>query len=242
MRATRDLLRRRTHLMRTRAALLAHGPNTKRQYTLPEIGQKIAYKANRDGGAERLAAAAGPKTVEVDLALRTSDEELRKDLERSLLKTAKPHDANTLDRLQTVPGLGTILSLVLRYAIPRIDRCPSGQEFASYARLVKCSQDSGGKRWGTAGKKLGNAHRKGAFSEAATRLLRSNPQGQTRLARLENKHDTGKALSLLAQKLGRAVYVMLTRQVAFAMELFLQTAGSRAGEPGASLDSCGMSR
>jgi hypothetical protein len=29
---------------------------------------------------------------------------------------------------------------------------------------------------------------------------------------------------------------MLKRKVAFAMELFLQTSGGRAGEPGASLD------
>src|SRR5215470_14241056 len=53
MRTTRDLLRRRTHLMRKRADLLAHGHHTNSQYHLPEIGQKIAYQANRAGGAER---------------------------------------------------------------------------------------------------------------------------------------------------------------------------------------------
>jgi len=53
MRATRDLLRRRTHLMRKRAELLAHVQNTNSQYNLPEIGKKIAYKANREGVAER---------------------------------------------------------------------------------------------------------------------------------------------------------------------------------------------
>ncbi|HSX79106.1 MAG TPA: transposase [Candidatus Saccharimonadia bacterium] len=42
MRATRDLLRRRLPLARTRGALLAHGHNTTSQYTLPAIGQKIA--------------------------------------------------------------------------------------------------------------------------------------------------------------------------------------------------------
>jgi hypothetical protein len=35
MRATRDLLRRRTHLMRKRAALLAHVQNTNSQYNSP---------------------------------------------------------------------------------------------------------------------------------------------------------------------------------------------------------------
>jgi hypothetical protein len=53
MRATRDLLRRRMHLMRTRAELLAHIQNTNSQDHLPEIRKKIADKANRVGVAER---------------------------------------------------------------------------------------------------------------------------------------------------------------------------------------------
>jgi transposase len=208
MRATRDLLRRRTHLMRKRAELLAHVQNTNSPYNLPEIGKKIAYKANRDGVAERFHDAAVQKTIEVDLALITYDDELLKDLELYILKTARHHDAHTLYLLQTLPGIGKILSLVLLYEIHQIDRFPSVQDFASYCRLVKCSKESGGKRLGTSGKKIGNAHLKWAFSEAATLFLRNNPQGQKLLARLEKKHDKGKALSILAHKLGRAVYFM----------------------------------
>jgi transposase len=223
MRATRDLLRRRTHLMRKRAELLSHVQNTNSQYNLPEIGKKIAYKANREGVAERFREAAVQKTIEVDLALITYYDELLKDLELYILKIAKHHDAHTLYLLQTVPGIGKILSLVLLYEIHRIARFPSVQEFASYCRLVKCSKESGGKRVGTSGKKIGNAHLKWAFSEAATLFLRNNPQGQKLLSRLEKKHDKGKALSILAHKLGRAVYYMLKRKVAFDMKLFLQT-------------------
>jgi transposase len=241
MRATRDLLRRRTHLMRKRAELLSHVQHTNSQDNLPEIGQKIASKANRDGVAERFAEAAVQKTIEVDRALITYDDELLKDLELSRLKTAKHHDANTLYLLQTVPGIGKIRSLVLRDELHRIDRFPSVQEFASYARLVKCRKESGGKRLGTSGNNIGNAHLKWAFSEAATLFVRHNPQGQKLLARVENKHGTGKALSILAHKLGRAVDFMLKRQVAFNREMFLHTDGSRAGEPGAELDSEGMS-
>jgi transposase len=47
MRATRDLLRRRTHLMHKRSELLAHVQNINSPYNLSEIGKKIAYKANR---------------------------------------------------------------------------------------------------------------------------------------------------------------------------------------------------
>src|SRR5207237_9695591 len=52
MRATRELLRRRFHLVRKRAELLAHIQNTNSQYNLPEIGKKLAYKANREGVEE----------------------------------------------------------------------------------------------------------------------------------------------------------------------------------------------
>jgi transposase len=223
MRATRDLLRRRTHLMRKRSELLAHVQNTNSQYNLPEIGKKIAYKANRDGVAERFADPAVQKTIEVDLALITYYDQLLGDLELSIIKAAKHQDANPLYLLQTVPGIGKILSLVLLYEIHRIDRFPSVQDFASYCRLVKCSKESGGKRLGTSGAKIGNAHLKWAFSEAAVLFLRNNPQGQKLLTRLEKKHDTGKALSILAHKLARAVYYMLKRKTAFDMDIFLRT-------------------
>ncbi len=190
---------------------------------MPEIGKKIAYKANRTGVAERFDDAAVQKTIEVDLALITYYDELLKDLELSLLKTAKQHDAHTLYLLQTIPGIGKILSLVLLDEIHDIHRFPSVQDFASSARLVKCSKESGGTRLGTSGKKIGNAHLKWTFSEAATLFLRNNPQGQKLLARLEKKHDKGKALSLLAHTLGRAVYFMLKRKTAFDLTLFLQS-------------------
>jgi hypothetical protein len=96
MRATRDLLHRPIHLMRQRAELLAHVQNTNSQDHLPEFGKKIAYKANQDGIAERIADPAVPKSIEVDLALLTSDDERLTALELSLLKAATHHDATTL--------------------------------------------------------------------------------------------------------------------------------------------------
>jgi hypothetical protein len=96
MRATRDLLRRRTHLRRTRAELLAHVQHTTSQDHVPEIGQNIAYKANREGVAERFDDPAVHKTIEVDLDLITYDDQMLSDLERLIIKTAKEHAAHTL--------------------------------------------------------------------------------------------------------------------------------------------------
>jgi transposase len=221
MRATRDLLRRRTHLMHKRAELLAHVQNTNSQYNLPELGKKIAYKANRYGVAERFADPAVQKSIEVDLTLITYYDQLLTDLELSIVKAAKHHDANTLYLVQTVPGIGKILSLVRLYEIHDINRFPRVQDFVSYCRLVKSAKESAGKRLGTSGKNIGNAHLKWAFSEAAVLFLRQNPAAQKHLARLENRHGKGKALTILAHKLARAVYYMLKRQTAFDMDRFL---------------------
>jgi len=183
MRATRDLLRRRIHRTRKRAELLTHVQQTNSQYNLPEIGKKIAYKANRSGVAERFADPAVQKSVEVDLALLDYDDQLLRDLEFAIVKMAKQHDANTLYLLQTVPGIGKILSLVLLYEIHDIARFPRVQDFVSSCRLVKCAKESAGKRYGTSGTKIGNAYLKWAFSEAAVLFLRNNPAGQKYLAR-----------------------------------------------------------
>jgi len=76
MQATRDLLRRRCHLARKRAELLAHMHNTNTQYNLPEIGKRLAYKANRDDVAEPFPAPSVRKTIEQDLALITHYDQL----------------------------------------------------------------------------------------------------------------------------------------------------------------------
>jgi transposase len=129
-------------------------------------------------------------------------------VELSILPTAKEHHANTLDLLRTVPGIGEILSLVLLYEIHDLQRFPRVQDFVSYCRLSKCAKESAGKRYGTSGGKIGNAYLKWAFSEAAVLFLRAHPAGQKYLARLEKKPGKGKALTVLAHKLARAVYYM----------------------------------
>jgi transposase len=134
---------------------------------------------------------------------------------------AKHHDANVFYRLRSIPGVGKILALVLLYEIHDIHRFPRVQEFVSYCRLVKCAKESAGKRYGSTGAKIGNAYLKWAFSEAAVLFLRNNPAGQKALARLERKHGTGKALTVLAHKLARAVYYMLRRETAFNIDKFL---------------------
>ncbi len=204
-RATRDLLRRRTHVMRQRAELLAHLHKTNRQYHRPEIGPKIADKAPRHGVAERFAEPAGPQRIDGDLALIGHYDQRLRDVERSILKTAKQPNAQPLYLRRPAPGIGELLSLGLRDEIHHIARCPRVQDVLSSGRLVKCPKGSAGKRDGTSGTNIGHAPRTWAFSEAAVRLLRDTAVGQKQRTTLANHHGSGKALTRLAQKLGRAV-------------------------------------
>jgi transposase len=199
-RATRDLLRRRMSRMRPRAALLTHVQQTNSQDNLPEIGKNIAYEANREGVAERFPDPAVQKRLEGDLALLGYYDRLLTELERCMVNTAKAHKAQIFYRLRSIPGVGKILALVLLDEIHDIPRFPRVQEFVSYCRLVKCANESAGKRYGTSGTKIGNAYLKWAFSEAAVLFLRNHPAGQKSLARLEKKHGKGKALTILAHQ------------------------------------------
>ena len=185
------------------------------------MGKKIAYKANRAGVAERFAAPAVQKSLAVDLALIRPDNALLRDMELSVLTTATAHHTNTLYLLRTVPGIGEILSRVLLYAIHDIHRFPRGQDFVSDGRLVKCAKESAGKRDGTGGTKIGHAYLKWAFSEAAVLCLRDNPAGQKYLTRLEKKHGKGKALTVLAHHLARAVYPRRKRATALNRDRFI---------------------
>ena len=170
MRSTRDLLRRRLYLVRKRGQLLAHIQNTHHQCNLPEPTRKIIYKANREGIAEKFIDPSVRKSVEVDFELVAHHDRLIRDLELFLVRSAKQHDPQSFHRLRSVPGLGKILSPTLVYEIHDIHRFPRVQDFASYARLVKCSRQPAGKNLGTGGRKSGNVHLKWAFSEAAVLL------------------------------------------------------------------------
>jgi transposase len=123
--------------------------------------------------------------------------------------------------LQSVPGIGQILALVLLYEIQDIARFPRVQDFVSYCRLVKCAKESSGKKVGTSGKKIGNVHLRWAFAEASVLFIRQSQPGKEYFVKLEHKHGKAKALTVLAHKLGRAVYYMLTREQAFDLQRFV---------------------
>lgn len=221
MRATRDLMRRRLLFVRQRGSLLAHVQITHHQYNVDPPAKRITYRSNRDGLGDAFADPSVRQTIAADLALADHYEVIIGELELAVLRQARVHDPNALALLMSVPGIGKVLALTILYEIHEIARFPSVRDFASYSRLVKCEHISNGKRLGTGGNKIGNAYLKWAFSEAAVLFVAKSEQGRTLLKRLERKYGKAKALSVLAHKLGRAVYYMLARKQAFDPQRFL---------------------
>ena len=87
---------------------------------------------------------------------------------------------------------------------------------------------------------MGNVHLKWAFSEAAVLFLCHNAEGRHLLAQIQTKQGKGKALSILAHKIGRDLRHAGARDGVFDGEVSPRVAGRRAerraGEPVVSLE------
>jgi transposase len=222
MRATRDLLRRRMHIVRHGAQLKAHVKNTTSQYNLPPNGLNLRYASNREKMQNKFDDSSVQLNIDLDINLIDSYEKQLYKVEWHIKKHAKQHSATNFNLLKTISGVGDILALTILYEIGDIARFESVQNFASYGRLVKCKAESAGKTYGTSGNKIGNAHLKWAFSEAAILYIRNNESGKKYISKMEKRMPKSKALSALAHKLGRSVYYMLKNQTVFDEDKFLK--------------------
>jgi len=220
MRTTRDLMRRRLYLVRERGFLLAHIQNTHHQCNLPTPGASLQWRSNREGVAEKFTDPFVRRTVEVDISVISHLDTVIRELELYLTNSAKEQDPESFHLLRSIPGVGKVLAMTILYEIHDIARFPTVQDFASYARLIRCARESAGKRSGTSGAKIGNAHLKWAISEASVLMLRHG-EIDTLRGRLDRKHGKRKAMGVLTHKLGRTIYYMLLRKKPFNLERFL---------------------
>jgi transposase len=222
MRATRDLLRRRMHLVHTRAEALAHIQNTVSQYNLPPLTKKLNFAANRAGVAERFPHESTRQMVQVDLAMIEAAAEEIRGLELYLTRHAKIDDPIAYQLLQTIPGVGKVLALILLYEMHDAARFGDERRFVSYCRLVRPSHESAGKVRTGKNHKIGNAHLRWAFGEAACLMLRELPAAESFVARKEKQHGKAKAISILAARIARVAWLMLKRKEAFDVKQFIQ--------------------
>src|SRR5437660_829122 len=140
MRETRDLLRRRNYFVRQRAALMTHLQILNAQYNLPPFSKKLSFAANRAELkiAQRFDDKSVQQSAAANLAVIDCLDEQIAHLELYLVRTAKVEDVQTYHRLQTIPGVGKVLALILLYEVHNILRIANDGQVLSYSCMLRC--------------------------------------------------------------------------------------------------------
>ena len=173
-RAIRDLLRKRSQLVRQKTANLlslqnlltrntgqAMRGNQIKQLTPATIGQLVSLPEHA-------------LALQVTVAVMQHLTEQIIQVERAVHARVKLRPA--FQALLTVPGIGQTLALTIMLETGEIHRFPTVGQFASYCRCVGSIKLSNGKRKGQGNTKNGNKYLAWAFVEAAHLAIRYEPQ------------------------------------------------------------------
>lgn len=213
-RPIRDLLRKRSHLVCLRTSLI----NSLQGIIQRNTGQKLSAneikQSNKDHVSPLLA-------DQEDLALNgLVNKEIIDHLScrikrieaavKEKIKVRKP-----FKKLQTMPGVGTILALTIMLETGDIRRFKRVGNYASYCRKVPTEWSSNGKKKGKGNKKNGNTYLAWAFSEAAEFARRFDETSRRYYNRKASKTKAIVARSALAHKLTRAAYYIMRDEVEF---------------------------
>ena len=119
------------------------------------------------------------------------------------------------EKLRTVSGIGKTLALTMMLESGDIRRFASVGNFASYCRCVGSQKLSNGKRKGSGNTKNGNKYLAWAFVEAANFAIRFNSKIKSFYQRKKAKTKAVVAIKAVAHKLCRACYHIMKDRVAF---------------------------
>ncbi|NIV93875.1 IS110 family transposase [candidate division KSB1 bacterium] len=222
MRATRDLLRRRHRLARIRAGAYAHIQLVFQQYGIRDVGPThVKNKSTRRGLMERFSEPNIRFSIKTDLDVIDALTPLISELEKVIEGQSIHHRGREYRLLLTVPGVGSMITLVILYETHDIGRFRSVQDYSSYSRVVKCARQSAGKFKGYGNPKIGNPYLKWAFSQIIISAQQSSEGIRKYYQRLEGKYGRARARAQMAHKFCVAIYYMLKRGEAFDEARFL---------------------
>jgi transposase len=212
-RALRDLLRKRLRLVQQRTANILSLENLKQRnegvhLTINDLRSMDVESLTRNESNPHRAMALRT-TLEVIFAL---DEQIAK-LERAILDGVKRNEA--WQRLQTIWGVGKILSMTIHLETGPSDRFASPGDYASYCRCVKATRLSNGKSKGTGNTRCGNRYLAWAWMEAANYAIRFYPAARRFVERKTARTNAIVARKALAHKLARAAWHVLRSNAPF---------------------------
>jgi len=203
-RALRDLLRKRSQLVRTRTTqILSMQSLLARNVGVQAKGNEIKRWQRAD--IEALTLLPEQKmALQANLALMVCVDQEVDTLEREILNQAKLRD--DYRALLTVSGIGRILALTIALETGEIIRFAGPGNFASYARVVNSRRESNGKKKGEGNAKCGNKYLAWAFIEAAHFAVRYDATIKRFYQKKCSKALTVVAIKAVAHKLARASY------------------------------------
>lgn len=117
--------------------------------------------------------------------------------------------------LESIPGIGDLLSLLLSVEIGDIKRFPNDRALASYAGLVPSVSSSGGKTYLGQTSNKSNPYIRWALTEAVTHVVKKDSTYKKFYEKLEIKKGKSKARVAIMHKLIRAIWYMLTKREKF---------------------------
>jgi transposase len=212
-RPVRDLLRKRSQLVRQRTTNLLSIENllTRNTGSSPSANQIKGLDVQQVD--ELLPNGDLALAVKANLSVMCSADEQTKVLERTVTQRVKLRPQFSF--LKTVPGIGQILALTIMLETGDIRRFSSVGNFASYCRCVGSQKISNGKKKGKGNTKNGNKYLAWAFVEAANFAIRFNAKIKSFYQRKKAKTQGVVAIKAVAHKLCRACYYIMRDRVAF---------------------------
>jgi transposase len=123
--------------------------------------------------------------------------------------------SKSFEYLRTVPGIGEILALTMMLEVGDIRRFPKVGNFASYARCVPTERLSAGKSKGKGNRKNGNRYLCWAFVEASHFTRRFNEKFRRYYQKKSAKTNNIIATKAMCNKLARICYYIMRDQVPF---------------------------
>jgi transposase len=212
-RPVRDLLRKRSQLVRQRTTNLLSIQNLVTRNTGSSLSAKQIKGLDVQQVDELLPQGDLALAVKANLAVMLSADEQSEILERTILQRVQLRAQFRF--LKTVPGIGEILALTIMLETGEVSRFASVGNFASYCRCVDSRKISNRKKKGKGNTKNGNKYLCWAFVEAANFAIRFNAKIKSFYQRKKAKTKGVVALKAVAHKLCRACYYIMRDQVAF---------------------------
>ena len=212
-RAVRDLLRKRTQLVRMRTTNLLSIQNLFTRNTGDSISGDAIKRLSVEDVALLLPHEDHALALSCNLSVLQQCHEQIKIVERAILKRTRLRPQ--FQALLTVPGIGRILALTIMLETGDIGRFDKAGNFASYARCVDSKKLSNNKKKGENNRKNGNKYLAWAFIEAANFSIRYSDIIKRFYQRKSAKTKRVVALKAVAHKLARACFYVMRDNVEF---------------------------